>query len=149
MISQTAEYALRAVVHLAQFSDSPQTTEQIGAATQMPRPYLAKVLNALAKARVVRAQRGMHGGFALVRPANALSIYEVVQAVDPLHRILECPLGLPAHAEQLCPLHRSIDEVLELMEQRFRSIVIADILQDPAGIMPLRPNPSQAEQKTG
>ena len=144
MISQTAEYALRAIVHLAQFSGSPQTTEQIGAATEMPRPYLAKVLNSLAKAKLVRAQRGMHGGFVLVPAAENLSIYEVIQAVDPLRRILECPLGLPAHAEQMCPLHRSLDEVLELMEKRFRSIAISEILEDPAGIMPLRPNPGNS-----
>ena len=47
MFSQTVEYALRAVVHLADQAPSPRTTDQIAAATRVPKAYLSKVLQGL------------------------------------------------------------------------------------------------------
>ena len=58
MISQTAEYALRAIVFLADQAE-PRTTQQIAAATRVPPSYLSKVMQALSRARVVHSQRGL------------------------------------------------------------------------------------------
>jgi Rrf2 family protein len=137
MISQTAEYALRAVVHLASAPDAPQTTRQIAQATCVPLPYLSKVLQALSRAGVVHPQRGLHGGFTLRKPASELTIYEVIEAVDPLQRIERCPLGNPAHGANLCPLHRRLDEAAELVEQSFRGTRVSDLLVEPEGSRPL------------
>src|SRR6059058_5380797 len=106
MFSQTVEYALRAVVHLADRAPEPRTTEQIAEATRVPKAYLAKVLQGLVRAGIVRSRRGLHGGVSLARPAAELTILEVVNAVEPIARIRECPLGLTAHGIRLCPLHK-------------------------------------------
>ena len=58
MFSQTAEYALRAVVWLANNDDAPMTTNQIAKATQVSPDYLSKVLWALGRSGLVHAQRG-------------------------------------------------------------------------------------------
>src|SRR5215207_872981 len=97
MISQTVEYALRAVVYLADCGDEPRTTQQIAGVTHVPPAYLSKVLQGLSKARLVRSQRGLHGGFTLAVDPEQLTIWDVVDAVEPLQRIRECPLGLKAH----------------------------------------------------
>src|SRR5438552_12808724 len=94
MFSQKVEYALRAVVHLAAKAPQAQTTEQIATATRVPPAYLAKVLQQLVHAGVLRSQRGVGGGIALVKSPGELSLLEVVSAVDPIQRIQECPLGL-------------------------------------------------------
>ena len=83
MISQTAEYALRAIVFLADNAGEAHTTEQIARATKVPVGYLAKIMQGLSRSRLVNSQRGLHGGFTLVREPRELSIYDVVQAVDP------------------------------------------------------------------
>jgi DNA-binding IscR family transcriptional regulator len=55
VISQTVEYALRAMVHLASRSPAAQTTDEIALATQVPRAYLSKVLQGLGRAKLVHA----------------------------------------------------------------------------------------------
>ncbi|HEY9681620.1 MAG TPA: Rrf2 family transcriptional regulator [Oculatellaceae cyanobacterium] len=131
MISQTAEYALRAVVYLAEASQGGQTTEQIARATQIPPAYLSKVLQQLSKASVVQSQRGLRGGFSLKPKPNKLTVLAVVNAVDPIERIKECPLGLDAHAIKLCPLHRRLDEANALVERAFASTTISELVADP------------------
>lgn len=130
MISQTAEYALRAIVYLADQAETPQTTQQIAAVTLVPAGYLAKVMQGLVRAGLVRAQRGLHGGFNLVIPAAELTVLDVVQAVDPLRRITRCPLGLKGHTA-LCPLHRRLDGAVAMVEQALRSSTIAELLREP------------------
>src|SRR4051812_12900829 len=87
MFSQTVEYALRAVVHLADKSPSPRTTDQIAAATRVPKAYLSKVLQGLCRAGVAKSQRGIGGGITLTKVPSELTILEVVEAVEPLGRI--------------------------------------------------------------
>ena len=132
MLSQTLEYALRAVAFLAQTGAKARTAQEIAAATRVPANYLAKVLGQLARAGVVSSQRGLGGGFALARPADELSILEVADAVDPIHRIERCPLNLPEHAKALCALHTRLDEALAAIETSFRSSSVADLVATPA-----------------
>ncbi len=137
MLSQTAEYALRAVVVLAGDSTASWTAQAIAARTQVPYDYLIKVLQPLTKAGLVTAQRGRNGGFALTRPPERINVLEVVAAVDPLKRIKHCPLNLKAHATTLCPLHRKLDDALRYVEEAFASTTLAEILSDPSPIRPL------------
>ena len=134
MISQTAEYALRAVVFLAEQENRPHTIQQIAAATQVPAGYLSKVMQGLARAGLVHGQRGLGGGFVLTRPASEMSCYDVLQAVDPIPRITRCPLDNPAHAHQLCVLHQRLDEAAALIEKSFRESTVADMTVRPVFI---------------
>jgi Rrf2 family nitric oxide-sensitive transcriptional repressor len=127
MISQTAEYALRAIVFLAEQSDAPQTTQQIAEVTRVPVGYLAKVMQTLGRAGIVRARRGLHGGFTLAVPPEVLSVLDVVQAVDPVQRIEHCPLGIPDH-KSLCPLHARLDDTAAMVEKALRASTIAELL---------------------
>ncbi len=145
MISQTAEYALRAMVHLADQGEAC-TTAQIAKATQIPSGYLAKVLRNLARASLVQSQRGLHGGFALERAAAEISLLDVVNAVDPVKRILTCPLNLPCHGPQLCPLHQRLDDAICQVEDSFRSTNLAELLEVPQHRKPLCQLPAPGEQ---
>ena len=137
MLSQTVEYALRAVVHLAMRSPAPQTTAAIAEATQVPTAYLAKVLQGLRSKNIVKLQRGLGGGVTLAREPDQLTILDVVNAVDPLQRISHCPLDLKAHGTRLCALHSRMDQALQSMETAFRSTTLAELLQDPNPSVPL------------
>lgn len=130
MISQTAEYALRAIVHLADKTEAPQTTQQIAEVTCVPAGYLAKVMQGLSRAGLVRAQRGLHGGFTLAVSAKKLTVLDVVQAVDPIARITRCPLGIQGH-QTLCPLHSRLDEAAAMVEQALGASTIAELLLEP------------------
>jgi len=137
MLSQTVEYALRAVVFLAGRQDAPQTNEQISAATKVPAAYLSKVLQSLGRAGVVYAQRGVRGGFVLGHAPSKLTILEVVNAVEPIRRIRTCPLGLQSHGLRLCALHKRLDDAYALVERAFADTTLAEILSKPTKSIPL------------
>ncbi len=129
MLSQTAEYALRAMVSLAR--GGPHTAQEVAADAHVPLDYLSKILGALGRAGLVSAQRGRGGGFQAARPANEISVLEVISAVDPVRRIHTCPLGLAAHGTNLCPLHRKIDDAARSMEDVFRLTTIGSLADVP------------------
>ena len=137
MISQTVEYALRAAVYLASQTPVPCTTEQIAKATKVPKAYLSKILQGLARTGIVRSQRGIGGGMTLVKSPAALTILEVVNAVEPIGRIQTCPLGLESHGVRLCPLHRRLDDALAQVEKAFGSTTLAEVLAEPTTSIPL------------
>jgi len=130
MLSQTADYALRAVVYLAG-KDEPQKTGLVAEATQVPPAYLAKVLQGLRRVGIVHSQRGIGGGMTLASTPEEVTILHVVNAVEPIGRIETCPLGLKQHGVHLCALHRRLDNVLELVEETFRNTTLAEVLSDP------------------
>jgi Rrf2 family transcriptional regulator, nitric oxide-sensitive transcriptional repressor len=135
MLSRTAEYALRAIVWLSDHPDSSVTGQAIAGATHVPPDYLAKVMQCLARAGLVEAQRGKKGGFTLVSAPDAITILDVINAVDPVRRIRSCPLGLAGH-ESLCPLHHSLDNIADQLERAYRGIRISDLLRS-TGVKPL------------
>lgn len=137
MISDTVEYALRAVAHLAYTAPNPQTTDQIADATRVRRAYLSKVLQALSRGGIVRSQRGVGGGMSLAKPAEQLTILEVVNAVDRVQRIKTCPLGLKSHGVRLCPLHRRLDDAMAHVEAAFAGTTLAEVLSEPTKSPPL------------
>lgn len=137
MFSQTVEYALRAIVFLADKAPVACTTDQIAMATQVPKPYLSKVLQNLGRHEIVRSQRGIGGGVMLNKAPSELTVLEVVNAVEPIERIATCPLGLKSHGTNLCPLHRRMDDALALVEKAFGGSTLAEILAEPTGSPPL------------
>lgn len=142
MISQTAEYALRAITHMALNPSKAQTSHEIAEATLVPPPYLSKVLQALGRSGLIMAQRGLHGGFTLLKSPQDISVFEIIQAVDPLRRITTCPLGIQSHGVNLCPLHKRLDNAMETLECSFRETTIAEILNEPTKSLPLCPLPT-------
>jgi Rrf2 family protein len=137
MLSQTAEYALRAVVFLADHVGEPTTTETIAEGTKVPVGYLAKIMQGLSRARLVTSQRGLYGGFVLSRSAKELTVYDVVQATDPILRITSCPLGLEGHGSNLCPLHRGLDNAMGAVEMTFKKMTVHQMLNTPQSNRPL------------
>jgi Rrf2 family protein len=149
MISQTAEYALRAMVFMAEHKDRPLVTLQIAEATKVPAGYLAKVLQSLSKAGLVNSQRGLGGGFTLAKSPDDITIYDAVQAVDPIRRITTCPLKLASHGVNLCPLHRRLDDAIATVEKTFRGSTLAELLAEPTRSKPLCPFPYRAPKTKG
>ncbi|QDU95305.1 RrF2 family transcriptional regulator [Lignipirellula cremea] len=137
MISQTVEYALRAVVFLADQAPRARTNSQIAKATKVPAAYLSKVLQGLRRAGIVQSTRGIGGGSSLAVAPDALTLLQVVNAVEPLQRIRKCPLALAAHGVHLCPLHQRLDNALASFEEAFAQTTLAELLAEPTSSIPL------------
>ncbi len=132
-VTQTAEYALRAVVWLAQHSGSPQTTQQLANGTKVPFSYLPKVLQPLTRSQIVSSQRGINGGYSIAIDPEELTALEVISCVDPIKRITSCPLKLADHQGALCPLHRMLDDSIAATEKHFASFTISNLLERETG----------------
>ncbi len=129
MISQTAEYALRAMVYLA-MQRSAVTGHDIAAITKVPPGYLSKIMQQLVKGKLVSSQRGIGGGFILSRTPNEISILDVINAVDPIERIESCPLGIQSHGLNLCPLHKRLSEATAHVEAAFAHSRLSELIEE-------------------
>lgn len=138
MISQTSEYALRAIVHLAARPEiGPASAQEISEATRVPVGYLQKILRTLSRHGIVTAQRGSGGGFSLAKVPTAISVLDILRASDtPIARIERCPLGIPGHS-RLCPLHHMLDAEIARTERTFAATSIADLLDSSSGVRSL------------
>jgi len=137
MISQTVEYALRAIVTIAQHGGQPCTARKISEITQVPSAYLSKLMQGLVRGGLVNSQRGLHGGFVLTKNPEELTFLDIVDVIEPFKRIHHCPLGIPSHGATLCPLHRRLDDVMEATEQLLRETIVADVISNPTSVTPL------------
>jgi Rrf2 family protein len=137
MLSQTTEYALRAMVWLAYAGDELMPTPTLAKHTKVPMNYLAKVLQSLSKAELVVGRRGVGGGYKLSRKPSRITMLEVINAISPVTPIESCPLGIKSHGSHLCPLHRRLDSAARLVIQEFGAVTLADILSEPDSSQPL------------
>lgn len=136
MLPKTSEYALRTVACLAQGAGKAEPAEALAEQTKVPRRYLHKVLQDLVAAGLVRSRSGPGGGYSLTRPADSISILDVVNAVAPLERIRHCPLGLPSHTS-LCPLHQELDKAYAATEEAFSRVTIGELVSSTSEFVPL------------
>jgi Rrf2 family protein len=107
MLSQTAEYALRALLYLARAARHQTVpAEVIAEALGAPRNYLSKTLNTLAKRGIVSSTRGPTGGFRLAVAPEDLTLAEVVRAFDEPRSRAVCLLGgRPCDDRRPCTVH--------------------------------------------
>lgn len=136
MLSKTAEYALRAMVLLASVPHQPRSADVLAEKTKIPRSYLHRVLQDLASAGLAQSRPGPGGGYVLARETGDVTVLDVINAVSPLERIRQCPLGISSHTE-LCPLHRELDQAYAATETAFRGVTLRALIESTSPIIPL------------
>jgi len=135
MLSQTAEYALRAVLYLAASgSDEPVRVGEMAQALAIPQNYLSKILHQLTRARVLSSNRGKLGGFRLAVAPERMALAQIVVPFDRLDERRRCLLGRPQCSDDTaCAAHTRWKDVAERVTVFFRETTVADLLQhDPA-----------------
>lgn len=134
MLSSTSDYALRALLVLARRRGlGPVRADEVADATGAPRNYMAKTLNALAKAGIVSSLRGPAGGFTLVAEPAALPIARVVDLFETPRAHPRCLLGAgPCDPTRPCAAHQRWTSVAEARRAPLASTTIADLLGDAA-----------------
>ncbi len=136
MLSKTAEYALRAVACISARPGESASADFLAERTKVPRRYLQRVLQDLVAAKLVRSRSGPGGGYELVGLTDELTILDVVNAVSPLERIRQCPLGLVSHT-RLCPLHAELDRAYAATEAAFKGVTMKALIDSTSPIIPL------------
>jgi Rrf2 family protein len=129
-ITRQADYALRAMLYLAKMSESQKAaTSQIAEEQRIPPSFLAKIVSQLSIAGLIHTSRGARGGVSLSRPANEISVLEVIEAIDGPISLNACTFSqsdCPFGPE--CPLRPiwcdSQDELIErLHHTNFQQLI--------------------------
>ncbi len=109
MLTQTGEYALRAMVYMARKGEEAYCgVKEIAAATDVPSNYLAKILQILARARVLDSQKGFGGGFRVARKLSKINLMDIIDPLERIDKFRGCVLGQRlCNDEVACPLHHT------------------------------------------
>lgn len=127
-LAKLADYGLLIACHLANLSDELVKLEQVAEATQLSVPTVRKVMKLLVDQGVVRSERGMKGGYALSRPANRISIGEVIIAVEGGLALTECCLdACQCDMAQACTVQNNWNVINQTIGEMFSRITLADM----------------------
>lgn len=138
ILSQTAEYAVRAVLHVAEHgTERPVPVGDIAQALDVPRNYLSKVLHQLSRAGVLTSTYGPGGGFRLGSPASELTLDTVVAPFEETSR-RHCLLGRARCGDDdPCAAHEHWKGISEQIRQFFVNTTVATLLATGGGVGPL------------
>jgi Rrf2 family iron-sulfur cluster assembly transcriptional regulator len=123
---------VQALVCLDERSRHVNLIRDVAKCASIPKPYLARIINALAHEGLVIAKRGYRGGIALARPAREISLLQVVEAVEGPDWIAPCLLGLnDCAAHNNCPTHIVWQRVVKQLKAVMSRTTLADVMASP------------------
>lgn len=146
MLTQTAEYALRAVLYLAEVGNQPVQVGEMSEALGIPASYLSKTLQVLVRARILTSLRGRHGGFQLAIAPEDLPLMKIVALFDPIVERRYCLLGRGRCSDaSACAAHEAWKATADQVTRFFRTTTVADIRGpvDKLAARPLSRSPSR------
>lgn len=107
MLSQAASYATAALGYVAAAGGKAVLVKEIAESTGVPAPYLAKIVQTLARRGLVLTQRGVGGGVTLARGAQEMTLFDICESLDEPAVEKRCMLGLAQCSdERACPAHK-------------------------------------------
>ncbi len=144
-ISAKADYAVRAAIELATSPDGrPVKAERIATAQDIPLNFLENILGEMRHAGIVRSQRGADGGFRLAKPAERVTIADVMRAVEgPLATVRGGPPEESNYPGSASELPRVWIAVRKSLRQVVEQVTVADVAkgQLPKAIVKLSEDP--------
>ncbi len=146
--SRMADYGVLLLGHFARHEDSLTSTAELADAYHMPRPVVANLLKEFCKAGLLESRRGLHGGYRLARPANEITLLEVLSVIDGPVQLIDCAvLDLSATTgqcgyEDVCPSRSPMRAVHQRIIDLLDGISLGELIriQAPASV----PVPAQA-----
>lgn len=143
-VSAKSDYAIRASVALAASGEGPVKGERIAREQSIPLTFLENIMVDLRNAGLVESRRGSDGGYWLSRPADAISLAEVIRAVDgPLANVRGLRPEQVAYEGAAAPLARVWLAVRASLRAVLESVTLADVAADalPAEVRALLDDP--------
>jgi Rrf2 family protein len=134
MLSNTSKYAIRAAIYLALNAqhNSKIGIKKISADLNIPSPFLAKILQVLAKQKLLFSTKGPNGGFSLARDSKKISLYEIVTIIDGNDIFNKCLISLrTCHEEDTpCAVHDRYAPIRNEVIRLFKEQTIGDLAED-------------------
>ncbi len=132
LYSKSAEYALQAMIYLAEHEDRGLAmVSSIAAAYDIPRHFLAKLVQTLTRHHLIKSYRGRNGGIKLAGPAEKITLLQVVSAIEgPPPEQEMCVIGLDVCSDDaVCPLHNQWQHIKDLVQETLHHQTLADLAE--------------------
>jgi Rrf2 family transcriptional regulator, iron-sulfur cluster assembly transcription factor len=137
MISNTCKYAIRAVIYISMNQQDGKNVgiKEISQNLEMPSPFLSKILQQLAKKKVLNSIKGPNGGFTLAASPDELTVWEIVEIIDGTDLFKDCFLGLnmchgDKNVKSYCPAHPYSEPIRAELERMFKGLTITKFAED-------------------
>ncbi len=131
-VSRLTDYATVVMTCIAAHPQSVLSTAQIADETQLELPTVSKLLKSLGHAGLVESFRGVNGGYRLARPAAAISLAEIVEAMEGRIGMTECGTDGQCDRASQCGVRGSWRQINHILDNALRGVSLADMLQPPA-----------------
>ena len=143
-MSKLTDYAIVLLAHLAR-SGRTLAAQELAARSGVPLPTVSKLCKELAKAGLVVSHRGRHGGYGLARPAEGISVAEIVEALEGPIALTDCtsPARVACGIEATCPAKASFDPVTRAIQGALQGLPLSAIAPYRAAPEP-EPEPEHA-----
>ncbi len=143
-LTNLADYAVLTLVQAAQSADQRLSATSVAAATGLPVPTVAKVAGLLARAGLIRSQRGMGGGFELARAAEDISVAMIIEAVDGPIALTHCVDG-PGDCmiEKSCQMKAPWQVINRALRDSLSSVSLAELAR--ASAVPATPKHQEVD----
>ena len=138
ILSKLADYGVIIATHLAVHPDRQMTAAVLATETSLPRATVAKVLKALSHGGVVTGARGPAGGYRLARHAGAISVAEVVAAIDGMMGVTQCTIHDDCKRTHFCATRPHWKRINQVVNTALSAVTLAD-MANPFGPPPVRP----------
>lgn len=133
-LTRRTDYAIRALLLLAH-EGGRQSTPVIAAAMHIPTRFLPQVMGDLTRAGLVRSTAGRQGGYELIRPATAIDLLSIIEAVEGDTRRRTCILrGGPCRRDGVCDAHEPFGAAQEAFRATLAAASLASLMGAPPGI---------------
>ncbi|MFN8242054.1 MAG: Rrf2 family transcriptional regulator [Bacteroidales bacterium] len=136
MLSSSSKYGIRAVTYIASKSLKNEKIgiKQISEDLGLPTPFLAKILQLLARQKILSSSKGPHGGFSLLRKPSEISLYDIIVTIDGPDIFENCVIhnttcGCVASEKLICPIHKEYSRVRTDMVNLFRKKTISSLVR--------------------
>ncbi len=129
MFSKTCEYAIRAMIYIAQKTKDGSKVgfKEIASGIDSPEHFIAKILQDLSKKKLLQSSKGPHGGFYLDAESNKLCLADIVRAIDGDQLFIGCGLGLKYCSEKNpCPIHNEFKYIRDATQKMLQTATISD-----------------------
>lgn len=129
MLSNASKYSIKAVLFLAEKSneDTKMSVQIIADTLNIPKPFIAKLLQQLSKAKIISSTKGPNGGFFLTEIDKNHTICDVIEVIDGPNFFEGCFMGLSkCNDENPCPVHPIVGAFKENILKQFKEKTIND-----------------------
>lgn len=133
MLSNTSKYAIRAVIYLALHAGEEKKIgiKLISKDLGIPTPFLGKILQTLAKHKLLSSTKGPHGGFGLGRKAEDINLIDIVDIIDGQDVFKQCLIKLEdCNEKEPCSMHYKYSEIRKNLLSLFRNQNIANLVNE-------------------